>query len=198
MSPRKIYALSMLVGLALALVVIFIVQKSGDSGEASSSSRAASEEWASFASEASAFRARFPGTPETSSAELEVPGTNVTLTQEYVTATDTKGNVYYITTVGYPSPIPSETVIETLRAGLQGMVGGVEGNKLLASESIMFQGEPALSFIIEDPNDLNHRGMLLMRGNLLYQIFVTAYPQDFVETNYDYFIASFEPSGEQG
>ncbi len=196
MSSKKIYFFSVLAGLFIGLIVIAVVKYYPKASVAQKAASVVLSGWVEIAPPTRLFTANFPVSPERTEAELPIPGTDYSLTQEFHVATDAKGNVFRVVTFIYPQPFSAEQTAEVLDTALNGMVGAVPGSTLLENTNAKFDDLPAKLFMIKDSNGYYHQGELFLKGRILYQAFVTYDAGDISEDELNYFLDSVVPTGD--
>lgn len=194
MSSKKIYFISVAVGLAIGLIVIVAVKYSPPPGAQQPRTAATFPGWVEVAPPTRLFTASFPVSPERTKEELPIPGTDYSLLQESHVATDANGNVFRIVTLVYPQPFGAEQADEVLDAALQGMVTAVPGSTLLEATSAKFDDLPGKLFIIQDQAGHYHQGELFLKGRVLYQAFITYDGGDLVEDDLNHFLDTITPT----
>lgn len=199
MSQRKIYFLSALITFIVVVITIVVgkalsprsTQQPIAAPAPKASENPAFQNWVSVTPISRLYLARFPAGPEREEAEAPIPGSDFTLTQETYTAVDAKGNVYRVVTFLYPTSFENPQAV--LEPALQGMVNAVPGNTLVESKAATVdEGISALLFTIQDKEGYYHQGVLLAKGRVLYQAFVTYDNSDITDEEMEYFFDSFE------
>lgn len=146
--------------------------------------------WTTLAPPSGLFRAQFPSSPESTSQEIPVGDSGVTLLQEIHVAKDGDDNAYFVMAFTYPEAFDSAEAEAALRSALDGMVAAVPGNELIESKFASLSGAPALEFKIQNSGQFSYRGWLLIKDKVLYQAFVTYTEGTLSEESYQHFVDS--------
>jgi len=192
MSYKKIYILSVLIGLIVGMIVIVVVKYSSTPGNTS----ATLPGWVEVTPPTRLFTASFPVSPERTETELPIPGSDYSLIQEFHTAIDGKGNIYHIATFVYPQPFNPEQADDLLDAALQGMATAAPSSTILESTKAKFNDLPAKMFMIQDKDGHYHQGELFLKGRVLYQAFITYDGGDLAEADLQHFLDSITPTAD--
>ena len=202
MNQKKIYAVSVVVGIIIGGVVIFFATRGGKTPSslptpAPSSvtvDAAAFASWVEVAPDSRLFTARFPAAPDLSVGKVPIKDTDLSLIQEMHVAKDEQDNAYFAVTFVYPQPFDRDDPQKVLKTVLDGMVAALPGAKLTDSSTADYQGGPALEFVIEDAKGLITQGKLFFREQVLYQVMVTYEEGSLEDSAYLYFLESFQPA----
>lgn len=202
MNQKNIYAISVVVGIAIGGVVIFFATRGGKTPSSPLTpapspvtvDETAFASWLEVTPDGRLFTAKFPAAPQLSTNKVPIQDTDLSIIQELHVAKDEQDNAYFAVTFVYPRPFDVDDPQGVLKTVLDGMVTALPGAQLADSSAADYQGRPALEFMIKDPNQLITQGKLFFRERVLYQVMVTYEEGSLEEAAYLYFLKSFRPA----
>lgn len=208
-SSTKLYAFGLIGGLAIALIAIATVYYfsphtqtsdivSNKISTATSSTVSFDEShfiaWHRIEPTDDLFQIFMPGSPSESRTDIPIKGSDISLMQENFSAQDEQGNGYFVTALIYPQPFSKEQTHTVLESALEGMRAAVTGNELRRADYTPFKDMPSVDFAIENGTQ-NYQGKLMIKGRVLYEVFVAYEDGHMPDESYLYFLKTFEPQG---
>lgn len=150
------------------------------------------ENWQEFTSPSSTFRVLMPSTPQHVSDKSSDPKTQAIRKHDVYIAEKKNGNVFMIHLIKFhyknEPKIPED---EVLQGFLDDMLASNPNNKLVASQSAMFNGQRSLDFVIENET-FNYDVREFLKGDTLIVLSNISRKNSHNLNDFQFFINSFE------
>ena len=144
--------------------------------------------WQEYNSLIGSFNALFPSTPTHETLKNNIKDSSVILETELHTSGD-NDTAYFVAYTKYPDTLELDTPINVL----EGVVNGMVSNKLISSENITVQNNPAVNFLINNGKEgIYMKGNAILKDRELYIVYYVYRTSLYSEANYSKFMNSFE------
>lgn len=192
LSRNNIYAISVGVGIVLALgTYAFFVPKNELANIAPVTTDTPRVGWKIVKEGDPPYSVSFPATATHETQDLKSPDGKMTIVRDTYMAQADPAAVYFLQILKYSISLESNTDA-ALRLLIDGMVQTGANNKLVSSKFITILGLRGMDFEINDSvQNISYRGRVLIKDNILYQIYLAYDTKKFSQSDFDYFLNSF-------
>lgn len=152
----------------------------------------AQNSWQQFYAVANNYRVAFPENPEHLQQTLASEDQQFDMKYDVYVAANNQREVYMVLVAQYPDFVDDSYAELSLETFLNGILHQNAGNQLIFADLIEVQGYKALDFFIKSSDNVYFKGRAVMAKNQLYLLAMECEVQNYVESNYNYFISSFQ------
>jgi hypothetical protein len=150
-----------------------------------------SSEWEELNSPIGFFKIMMPSHPKTESIDNKLPNSSKTFKSYSYTSELKNGTAFMVEVAIYPKEVNISKPANNFKNALDGIVGSVDGNRLISSSSADYAGNKAMDFMIQN-KDFLMKGRLVLADRTLYQLTMVYDEKNYIDANYNKFIDSFQ------
>ena len=148
--------------------------------------------WQAFHARNNNYKIAFPENPEHMQQTLASPGDDFDMRYDVYVAANRDREVYMVLVAQYPEFVDDSYAELSLETFLNGILQQNPGNQLIFADLVQVQGYKALDFFIKSSDDVYFKGRAVMAKNQLYVLAMECEVHNYTESNYNYFVNSFE------
>lgn len=177
--------------LTLALLGYYaLTQKTKEvSGSADFLKQVPTSGWKPYAADNGSFTMLFPRVPDQGSATQPIEVTGEIVRYDIYSSIGSDGTKYMLNIATYPESVDLSHPKELLEGLLIQVAKGSMGHDIVSQEQVLFEGYPALDFVLVNPKH-HTRGRSVLAGRSLYLITVVNGNEQLVNTNFPLFADS--------
>lgn len=152
---------------------------------------APSSSWNQYYAQRNQYRISFPESPEHMQQTLS-SGDSYDMKYDVYVAANQQREVYMVLVAQYPEFVDDSYAELSLETFLNGILQQNPGNQLIFADLTDVQGFKALDFFIRSKDNVYFKGRAIMAQNQLYLLAMECEVHNYVESNYNYFVNSFQ------
>ncbi len=160
--------------------------------KAASQTTSKNTEWQQFYAVANNYRVAFPERPEHLQQTLSSQDEQFDMKYDVYVAANNQREVYMVLVAQYPDFVDDSYAELSLETFLNGILHQNAGNQLIFADLVEVQGYKGLDFFIKSSDGVYFKGRAVMAKNQLYLLAMECEVQNYVESNYNYFVNSFQ------